>query len=305
MSFIEEFRKLFFASPKPQTRSLVLAENCEYTYYVSESKNLYYTFDFVWSEDCYYCDWGLKNKNCVDCSHIQFCELCYECLDSTHCYNSDFLWECHGSRDSKFCFDCRDCEYCFLSSGLRKKAFYIENKPYSKEAYFEKVREILKTSSRETLQKKFLEMAEKAPRISSHSMKAENVFGDFIYESKNCYGCFDIVYAEDCFYMYDSGAAKNSCDMLLSSGDLNYEMVQCEDKCYNCNFCLDCTTCRDSEFLSYCFHCQNCFGCVTLQRKEFHILNKPYSKEEYFHQVREIKNQLKERRIYSLDIFRL
>ena len=45
--------------------------------------------------------------------------------------------------------------------------------------------------------------------------------------------------------------------------------------------------------------CKDCFGCISLHRKQYYILNKPYSKEEYFKQVAELKDQLRTQGIYG------
>lgn len=42
--------------------------------------------------------------------------------------------------------------------------------------------------------------------------------------------------------------------------------------------------CRDSVDLFYCDNChscKNCFGCIGLRQKEYCILNKQYTKEQY------------------------
>jgi len=36
-----------------------------------------------------------------------------------------------------------------------------------------------------------------------------------------------------------------------------------------------------SYYCDLCFHCENCFGCVGLRHKQFCILNKQYTKDEY------------------------
>ncbi len=78
------------------------------------------------------------------------------------------------------------------------------------------------------------------------------MIGNFVYESKNCYQCFDVALAEDCGYLADSGYIKDCYDVTLSSGQLSYELVQCEDQCYNCNFCVDANACRDRWRFSEC-----------------------------------------------------
>ncbi|MBI5413608.1 hypothetical protein HZA42_04640 [Candidatus Peregrinibacteria bacterium] len=61
----------------------------------------------------------------------------------------------------------------------------------------------------------------------------------------------------------------------------------------NCNFCFACTTSSDLDFCELVFNSKYCFGCIGLNHKEYYILNKPYSREDYFKRVAEIKEELK------------
>jgi hypothetical protein len=79
-------------------------------------------------------------------------------------------------------------------------------------------------------------------------------------------------------------------------------LVRCH-YCVRCSGCMDCSQCKDSKTLimsQHCVDCENCtqsayltkcaactgctycFGCVGLSGKDFHILNEPYSRSEYF-----------------------
>ena len=41
------------------------------------------------------------------------------------------------------------------------------------------------------------------------------------------------------------------------------------------------SNCIDCNFIFNCNNCQDCFGCVNLKKKQYCILNKQYTKEEY------------------------
>lgn len=52
-----------------------------------------------------------------------------------------------------------------------------------------------------------------------------------------------------------------------------------------CNHCVASERCAQSSYLIKsidCSGCTYCFGCVGLSRKDFHILNKPYPRSQYF-----------------------
>ena len=88
-----------------------------------------------------------------------------------------------------------------------------------------------------------------------------------------------------------------------------YRCTHCKDceECNNCTHsarckgCNACTHCDQSEFCSgsaYLILCQNladctyCLGCVGLSKKDFHILNKPYSRTQYFQLVKQLAREL-------------
>lgn len=54
---------------------------------------------------------------------------------------------------------------------------------------------------------------------------------------------------------------------------------------FACNHCDTCERCSQSSYLVRCVDCTSCtycFGSVGLIGKDFHILNQPYSRSEYF-----------------------
>ncbi|MBI4994222.1 hypothetical protein HZC21_01085 [Candidatus Peregrinibacteria bacterium] len=130
----------------------------------------------------------------------------------------------------------------------------------------------------------------KSPQISHWTRQAENCdYGDIIVVSRNCYLCFYSSNLENCFYCHDSRKDRFSSDLTFCEDcELCYECVNCVN-CYNGDFLQDCKQCRDSKYCYYCIGCNDCFGCAGLQRKQFHIFNKPYSKDEYFKKLEEIK----------------
>ncbi len=90
----------------------------------------------------------------------------------------------------------------------------------------------------------------------------------YCHESRKDISCTDCTFCEEC--------------------ELCYECIDCT-KCYNCNSCQDCKQCIDCELSFGCTGCSNCYGCVGLQRKQFYIFNKPYSKADYFQKITELK----------------
>ena len=61
------------------------------------------------------------------------------------------------------------------------------------------------------------------------------------------------------------------------------------------SFLCDCSGCSKSAYLVRsigCTECTYCFGCVGLSKKDFHILNVKYKRDEYFKQLKALKREL-------------
>jgi hypothetical protein len=153
--------------------------------------------------------------------------------------------------------------------------------------------------SRDEIQKKFDEVKLTVPRTYSTQINAENSFGDYLYNCKNAFYAFDSNECEDIGYVAEGRSLKDSYDIfVLEYSELCY---QCSSnyRLNNSNFCFACTTSSDLDFCELVFNSKNCFGCVGINHKEYHILNQPYSKEEYFNKVAEIKAELSREKDYG------
>lgn len=140
-----------------------------------------------------------------------------------------------------------------------------------------------------TFFEQFLELRNKVPRISLLNIRGVN--SDYVNNSednKNCYLLFAAQKNEDCMYgrlVYRSRFVIDS-DFVQDS-ELCYDCIDCRN-CYNCTLCDNCETSTD---LVSCFNlrdCQNCIFSTNLRHKNYHIFNKPVSKEEYEQKKKEI-----------------
>lgn len=98
---------------------------------------------------------------------------------------------------------------------------------------------------------------------------------------KDCYMIFASGSDEDCLYSINLERSKTTMDASIAHEcTFCYSIVSCRN-CYNLDFSIYCESCADSKFLYDCRGCKNCFLCVGLENKEYHILNKQYTKAEY------------------------
>lgn len=99
---------------------------------------------------------------------------------------------------------------------------------------------------------------------------------------KNCYLIANAVKNEDCMYGRDfyENCDCIDCDHIFGC-TLCYECVNCR-QCWNSNNLQDSNNCIDCNFGYDLKDCQNCIGCAGLRKKQFHIFNQSFSKEDFF-----------------------
>lgn len=109
------------------------------------------------------------------------------------------------------------------------------------------------------------------------------------YFSKDCYLCTGASRSEGCLY----GTFPIRCSYDLDgyfnvSCENTYQSLQCHN-CYELFFSDHSEYCKHSSYLSFCKNCEYCFGCINLNYKQYHILNKAYTKEQYEAFIKKIK----------------
>ncbi len=297
MDFFTELEKLQLKNPRLGMLQ-IQSTNSRYTFAVQEAKNCYLVMNAVKNEDCMYGRDLYDNADCVDSDHMYRCTLCYQCLNAKNSYNCNFLQDCDECQDCEYGYDLKACKNCFGCVGLRRKEFYIFNEPYTKEKYFEKIKELKKSPPAE-IQKRYEEIQLKVPRVYAYQLNSENCFGDYVDNSQNAFHCFDIRDCQDVGYLHECKKLTDSYDItILEEGTLCYE-ISSSHILNNSNFCYMCINSSDLEYCEFVNNSKYCFGCVSLNHKEFHILNQPYSKEDYFKKVAEIKDQLRAQNLYG------
>ncbi|NOS67574.1 MAG: hypothetical protein HOO67_04395 [Candidatus Peribacteraceae bacterium] len=260
-------------------------ENSDYCNYCNDEKNCYLDIAAESNEDCYYDHFTKYSKNCVDSSFVYHSTLCYECIQCYNCYGvrwSQYMDDCS---DCAFCFDCKGSRNCLLSINLRNKEYYILNEPHTKEEYEKKLQE-LKLKSFSALQQVFAlwkkMRIQKGLYRDMYNLNCENCIGNDLKNSKNCEGSFNAVNCEDCKYLYDVLDAKNCCDMNYSpyGPEGCYEVISTVGL-KNSAFYMAGPYNSSCYYSHMCKSCKDCFGCVGLKQKQYCILNKQFTKEEY------------------------
>lgn len=302
MNFLEELQKLRETQPR---LAIVTGRstNSDYSPYGGQNMNCYLCIGNGCNWDCYYIYWPYKCEDCCDGAYLYNCRLCYECVNCERCYNCDYCEDCIDTYDAKFCYDCINCSECIGCVGLRHQKFHIFNKPYTREEYMEakKKFDFKNPDVLEKISSEFEKLKLQVPRLYMHLKNNENCIGDYIYNSCNAHYCWDVNNVWDCGYcnnLEDSRDCYDSCFGGSIPNEMCYECMSLIGET-NCNFCNMCWYSGNLEYCELCFNCTDCFGCISLNAKKYHILNKPYSEEDYFKKVVEIKSEMREQGIYG------
>ena len=307
-SFFEQFEDL--SNQVPHFSLAVLSttmENSDYCNHAGYLKNCYLIFNSDESEQCLYGKCMNRCFDCMDCFKIYDCEGCYESSNCTNCSFCSFLIDSHTSDDCHFSANLIGCKNCFGCVNLRNQQYSFFNEKLSKEEYLKKVAEIKNLSStmigdqktNEEIFAEFLDFRKKYFMKWMQEKNTENCTGDYLVQSKDCFNCFDCEYLEKSKYCCD---LKKGGKVSFENYDISYfgmgidASYECSVGGYNANHILFCENVWESYDCYYCQICpQGChdlFGCVGMRHKEYCILNKQYTKEEYEILVPKIINHM-------------
>ena len=297
LPFFDQLNDLLQVVPRPNLfTGFEFDENSEYTNHSGKNKDCYLIFDSDENRDCYYGYSFNSCVNCVDCFRTRKSELCYECVDCVKCYGSAWLQDCDNCSASLFLKNCTGCKNCLMCSNLKNKEYFVENKKVSKED-FEKFRAMLASrKALESAMKRFAKLKLEYPQKYMHGVQNEDVVGDYLVNCKNAYNCFDSEDLWDCRYVFQGFMPLKNCMDIqeCGEGERLYECCVAGYDIHSCCFCHHTlATMSDMTYCSLCNHSKNCFGCIGVQRKEYCILNKQYTKDEYEKLVPKIVEHMK------------
>ncbi len=288
--FLEQVRELVNKTPYMGLESAYLTNtNSDYTNGTAYSKNCYMTFWADYCENVYYSIFLFNLRDSLNCYRMKDSELCYEDVGCYKCYTTYYSEECDSCTDVWFSRSCTGCTNCFGCINLRNKSYCIFNEQYTKEKYFEKLKEFNLSSyfALENIRRKVYEFWLKYPRRAyiGNSLNV-NVTGDYVYESKNSRDTYMASGVEDSRFTQFISVAKahDSYDYTGwgNGAERIYESCVVGEGANNIKFSNECwPDVLNIEYSIYAITCKNVMGCVNLKRKEYCILNKQYTKEEY------------------------
>ncbi len=287
-NFFEQLKELQLKTPFDQkVTDYATVINSDYINHAGSCKNCYLIFTADFCENVYY---GSTLANVRDSADLLMAstELSYDSIDidGSRIYFSE---NCSDCINVWYCKNCVGCNDCFGCMNLRKKSYHIYNEPYTKEAYDHKIKEMQldKYSTHLKIKEKIYDYWKKFPHRYMYGLMNNNVSGDYIYNSKNAKNCYQGRFIEDSAYcqLITLATIKDCYDFTDwgNGAELCVDSTNCGEGAYRVNYSV-CSwkNSRDVEYSMYVTNCNNCFGCLNLRKKEYCILNKQYTKEEYF-----------------------
>ncbi|MEX2052492.1 MAG: hypothetical protein WD991_02250 [Candidatus Paceibacterota bacterium] len=300
ISFWEQLHELEMKVPMYNFNVIGMI-NSPYSFNASRLKNSYLLCNSNNSEDCMYGNGVNSCKDCVDNSHVSHSERCYDSFWLDKCYQCYFTQRSMDSRNLWFCRGCVGCNDCFGSTNLRKSSYCIFNKQYTKEDYEKEIKKMqLDTSSGlAEARKKTRAFWNTQPVKYNQGLRNVNSSGSYVTDCKKVNDSYLVREGENmryCQYL-EVPSNKDNYDTTNWGGytELNYETMECGQNSYNNKFSRNCwPSCRSCEYSVHLFSSSDCFGCVGLKKKQYCILNRQYTKEEYEKLAAKIKKNMDE-----------
>ncbi len=270
--------------------------NAEGSLYVNGTRNVkdcYLCFNALESRDCLYSLEIANSEDCISCTGTSHSQYCYNCLDIEHCY------ECQDSQDCKnssFCIASLDLigsKYCFGCVGLRNQEYCIFNEAVGEKKYKEFISALALGNFAERLKAlaKAKEFIDQQKHQVNRFVNTENSSGNYLRNCKNVFDSYFSENCEDCGYLVTSRNAKNCWRGFSLNSELNYLSMSVGGYYNYCSYCgVDCRYLINSFVCVN--NCEHCFGCVALKGNSYCILNKQYSKKDYFELLPRIIEQM-------------
>lgn len=282
--FFEQWHELMLKVPRLGV-DIVNCENSDYCNYCGDDKNCYLDIAGEANRDCYYNLFTKYSRDCVDCTFVYNSELCYESINCYQCYAVVYSMYLEGCHECSYCFDLKGCHDCLLCWNLRNKSYCVFNQQLTEKEYKRTLEQLRLHTHTGALHAKELwrsKVLMGAIHRDSHQLNSEGCTGNDIKGSKNCRHVFNVSDCKDSNYLYDVLDATDCYD-------LNYSLYKPEVCCELISTLgLKFSACNmASHYCSEIFYCDQCnnshdlFGCIGLNRAQYCILNKQYSREEY------------------------
>ena len=286
-NFFEQLKELqqksFFEQKITDYATVV---NSDYINHAGSCKNCYLVFAADFCENVYYSSILAHVRDSADLI-MASAELSYDSIDidgSGVCFSEN----CSSCVNVWYSKNCIGCNNCFGCMNLRKQNYCIYNEPYSKEEYDKKIKEMEldKYENHLKIKKEVYDFWLKFPHRYMYGRMNKSATGDYVYNSKNAKNCYQGRFMEDCKYcqFITLGTVRDCYDFSDwgNGAEKCVDLINCGEGIYQINYSVTAwNNSRNIEYSMNIINSSNCFGCINIKKKEYCILNKQYTKEEY------------------------
>ncbi len=284
--FFQQFKEFLYEVPWP-AHSVQRMVNSDYCGNAGGFKNCYLCFNGDDFENCAYVIVGYLTRDSFDLYNARHTELSYEGYMIDESYKVLYSVNCEECHDVWFSRNLMGCSNCFGCVNLRNKSYHLFNKPVTREQYQEFLKNFNSGSHQavEEMRKKTEELWARAPMKYALLINTTNTTGEHIERSKNLKNCYNVHEGENLAYCQFLAPPVADCWDYTAWGagaSQIYESLTVGEECDSVKFSWECwPSSHNIEYSAHCRSSSNLFGCVGLQKKEYCIFNKQYSKEEY------------------------
>jgi hypothetical protein len=296
--FFTQWRELMFRTPLANLGNTNIVKS-DYGNHNYDCKNCYLVYASLTNENVSYAQGVVSVKDSLDLYTVMKSEQCY---DDTLCgglYKTHFSYDSDECIDSMFLTSCLNLQNCLGCVNLRHKSYCIFNEQYTKDEYQKKLADFDFGSYKklEKFKKEYADFLKTQFRRFAYVYKSLDVTGDNVQNSKNSHYIFDVYGdVEDSKYVTHAMGLKNSYDGygIGHNAELLYEGVDFGLDAARNSFGVLNHRCSDTSYTYMCYSSKNLFGCISLRSKQYCILNKQYTKEEYEKLIPKIKKHMDE-----------
>jgi hypothetical protein len=283
-TFFEQFAELYRKVPLIGL-SVTNNLNCTFCNVSEGDKACHMLSGSEHNEDTIYGNRVVQNRQSGDLYVAFQNELSYELVNCTKCYRTLFSINSQECSDSYFLSNCKNCTDCIGCINLRSASRCIFNTQYSKEEYEIKKKELaLNTRAGiEKFQKEFKKFCNTQFYKYANNIKAEGSTGDNLIGVTRSNNTFDFQESEDLKNVFWGMRVKNSYDAGPGIGESEGPLYEVADIMHDSSVFFSHVIYEsfDVRYSINCHSSSHLFGCYGLRSKEYCILNRQYTKEEY------------------------
>ena len=282
--FFYQLRSLQSKVPKMNLfrDNFVVSDYCNYGL---DFKECYLLFGGKNNERVYFGNQVIDSDDSMEIAFSEKTEFSYENFECQRTNRLFFSSYCSDCLESAYLLKCRNCLNCFGGVGLVNKQYYIFNRPHTKEEYKKFI-----SSNNLGSYKKHLENLERLEKLElevphryAQIYKSVNSDGDDLSEARNTRDSYSSHQTEDSRFMFFCRNGSRHCYDTSFQGfnaELLYEVAH-GFAGSNTAFSIRNLYNQNTFYSEECQNCLNVFGCEGLRKKQYCILNKQYTKEEY------------------------